>query len=435
MNNKALDSLTTEYNIVDADAFDRLPEVCAALFGDRCVLIVSDEKIWAHEGARLEAALKGKVSYRLSLLPGAPAPYADDNLVALIKKLIAGEAALSFGSGSINDVIKRASYELGQQYLCVPTAPSVDGYASYGAAITVKGFKTTLECPAPRAIVADSGILARAPAELRASGYGDLVAKVAGGVDWMAADAGGLEPIHPVIWDMVQPWAMEVYGKAREIRAGDPGAIATLYSGLVASGLAMQRYLDSRPASGAEHLLSHVWEMEHLCVDGAPVSHGFKVAIGTIASTIFQRALFSKSAGELAASAAASGDDVLERRLAAASSLLAGSLALQPTIDAVRAKTPVGEALKARRAAYLAAWDTLREKALARLPEPAALAARMAEAGCPSSPGQINLDKESLLRGFRIAKLIRKRFTTLDLADEFGVFEELAERAALWDLH
>ena len=435
MNNKALDSLTTEYNIVGADAFDRLPEVCAALFGSRTILVVSDEKIWAHEGAILDAALAGKIAYRLSLLPGTPAPYADDNLVAAIKKLIAGEAALSFGAGSINDVVKRAAYDLGQQYICVPTAPSVDGYASYGAAITVKGFKTTLECPAPRAIIADSGILARAPAELRASGYGDLVAKIAGGVDWMAADAGGIELIHPVIWDMVQPWAMEVYGKAREIRSGDTGAIATLYSGLVASGLAMQRYIDSRPASGAEHLLSHVWEMEHLCVNGAPVSHGFKVAIGTIASTIFQRALFSKSAGEMASAAAVSGDDVLERRLAAAASLLGGSPVLQPTVEAVRAKTPVGGALAARRAAYLAAWDSLREKALARLPEPSALAARMAEAGCPSALAEINLDRESLLRGFRIAKLIRRRFTTLDLADEFGVFEELAERAASWDLH
>jgi glycerol-1-phosphate dehydrogenase [NAD(P)+] len=435
MNNKALDSLTTEYNIVGADAYSRLPEVCAALFGRRTILVVSDEVIWAHEGERLEAALSGKVSFRLSLLPGTPAPYADDNLVAKIKELIKGEAALSFGAGSINDVVKRASHELGQQYICVPTAPSVDGYASYGAAITVKGFKTTLECPAPRAIVADSGVLARAPAELRASGYGDLVAKIAGGVDWMAADAGGIEPIHPVIWDMVQPCAMEVYGKAREIRSGDPEAIATLYGGLVASGLAMQRYHDSRPASGAEHLLSHVWEMEHLCVNGVPVSHGFKVAIGTIASTIFQRALFSKSAGELAAAAAASGDDVLERRLAAAASLLGGSPVLQPTIEAVRAKTPVGEALKARRATYLAGWDSLREKALARLPEPAVLAARMAEAGCPSTLAEISLDAASLLRGFRIAKLIRKRFTTLDLADEFGVFEELAERAAAWDLH
>jgi hypothetical protein len=59
----------------------------------------------------------------------------------------------------------------------------------------------------------------------------------------------------------------------------------------------------------------------------------------------------------------------------------------------------------------------------------------MAEAGCPSSLAEINLDEAGLLRGFRIARLIRKRFTTLDLAVEFGVFEELAERAASWDLH
>ncbi|PKL03162.1 MAG: hypothetical protein CVV53_10075, partial [Spirochaetae bacterium HGW-Spirochaetae-9] len=60
--------------------------------------------------------------------------------------------------------------------------------------------------------------------------------------------------------------------------------------------------------------------MEHLGVDGIPVSHGFKVAIGTIAVTIFQRALFSLSRDEMAAAsvaAAAVGEDLLSRRLAA----------------------------------------------------------------------------------------------------------------------
>ena len=56
---------------------------------------------------------------------------------------------------------------------------------------------------------------------------------------------------------------------------------------LYTSGFAMQATQSSRPASGAEHQFSHLWDMEHLKYNGASVSHGFKVGIGTLASTAF----------------------------------------------------------------------------------------------------------------------------------------------------
>ena len=63
--------------------------------------------------------------------------------------------------------------------------------------------------------------------------------------------------------------------------------------GLAATGYSMQLYRDSRPASGAEHLMSHIWEMENLTFNGDSVSHGFKVSVGTVASTALYEALFS----------------------------------------------------------------------------------------------------------------------------------------------
>ena len=56
----------------------------------------------------------------------------------------------------------------------------------------------------------------------------------------------------------------------------------------------MQQYRDSRPASGAEHLLSHTWEMSHLEKDGKPISHGFKVSIGSLVSTAIAQDLYCR---------------------------------------------------------------------------------------------------------------------------------------------
>ncbi len=66
---------------------------------------------------------------------------------------------------------------------------------------------------------------------------------------------------------------------------GELGAVASLAEASLLSGLAMQAMRSSRPASGAGHLFSHVWEMEGHGMDSEPpLSHGFKVGIGTVAS-------------------------------------------------------------------------------------------------------------------------------------------------------
>lgn len=61
----------------------------------------------------------------------------------------------------------------------------------------------------------------------------------------------------------------------------------------------MQATQSSRPASGAEHQFSHLWDMEHLKYNGASVSHGFKVGIGTLASTAFLEMLLETPVEEL----------------------------------------------------------------------------------------------------------------------------------------
>jgi glycerol-1-phosphate dehydrogenase [NAD(P)+] len=426
--------IETEETIYGPDALDRLPDACAKFYGEGPYIIFSDSNIWPAVLPRMRAFFNAFPSTQLHILPGKPSPYASDSLVADIRAAIEGSTAvpIAVGSGTINDVVKRASFETGRRYIAVPTAPSVDGFTASGAAIAVKGFKTTLQCPAPQCIVADEEIVAEAPYGLIASGYGDLVAKLTGGADWIIADWLGVEPIAPAVWEMVQPVARDIIGRAEAVRRRDRTAIGILFNGLIATGLAMQTYHDSRPASGTEHLISHVWEMGHLEYEGIAVSHGFKVAMGTLISAAFMRELLAPQGRVglvLAERHYAPVLELLERRLAIAREGLAGSPAFEQTERVIRAKTPAPGEMEKRVRRATRDWPALGAAVGAQLPAFETLRACLLAAGCPVEPADIGLSREVCLRGLRVASLIRKRYTVLDLASELGVLEETAEEA------
>ena len=70
-------------------------------------------------------------------------------------------------------------------------------------------------------------------------------------------------------------------------------------NGLMMSGFAMQAARSSRPASGAEHQFSHLWDMQHHTHEGVAPSHGFKVGIGTLASIALYEELLRRDLSNL----------------------------------------------------------------------------------------------------------------------------------------
>ncbi|MCC2672932.1 MAG: 3-dehydroquinate synthase, partial [Armatimonadetes bacterium] len=264
----------------------RVPEVFEAQFGDRPAVVVADANTFAAAGHAVVEAfrLAGRT---------CPEPYVftDAGLYAeygyaerLIEFLAAHEAIpVAVGSGTINDLTKLAAHWLGRPYLVVATAASMDGYTAFGASITHEGSKQTFDCPAPQAVVADLDVLAAAPPELNAAGYADLMAKITAGADWLLADALGVEPIDDRAWELAQGSLRDALADPAGVRAGSQPAIRALAEGLMLGGFAMQWSRTSRPASGAEHQFSHLWDMEHHTHQGVAPSHGFKVGIATLA--------------------------------------------------------------------------------------------------------------------------------------------------------
>ena len=256
------DATDTKCVVVGPGALDAVAEVFGQAFGRRPAVVVADATTWRVAGERVQRALEAggratEAPYRFPPDTFVQATYG--NVERLTRALAGHEAVpVAVGSGSLNDLVKRAASEAGRPYLSVATAASMDGYTAFGAAITRDGYKQTMSCPAPRALVADLDVLAGAPADMTASGYGDLLGKVTAGADWLVADALGVEPVDPRIWELVQGPLREAIGRPGDLAAGDPGALERLVEGLVMSGLAMQAHASSRPASGAEHQFSHL---------------------------------------------------------------------------------------------------------------------------------------------------------------------------------
>jgi glycerol-1-phosphate dehydrogenase [NAD(P)+] len=431
----ALEGATdTREVLLGAGVLGEVGAVFERAFGDRAAVVIADETTFEVAGKRAGQLLAdgGRALAEPYVFPATPTLHADyDNVIPLARFLRATDAIpVAVGSGTLNDLVKRASHEVERPYLTVATAASVDGYTSFGASITKDGFKQTLTCPAPRAVVADLDVLAAAPAIMTASGYGDLLGKVPAGADWILADATGTDPIPPHVWALVQGSLREAIARPAQVRAGDLDALAGLVEGLMLSGLAMQVAGSSRPVSGAEHYFSHLWELEGLAhgVDGGPPpEHGLKVGFGSIAIAAFYERFLQRDLANVDIDArrrAWPSWDQVEQQVRATHKTPGLDRA---AVEQSRDKYIDADQLAARLELLRDRWLTLRERLQAQLLPADQLREQLRAAGSPTTPAELGLRMDDFKATYTRARMIRSRYTVLDLAYEAGVLEEIVD--------
>lgn len=258
----------------------------AARAGDKPVLVVSDNNTYTAQGKAVVQALEAAGvetllwSYQTTgfLVP-------DERAVGeLLLATPPGTGLIvAVGSGTLNDLSRIISARTGIPYLVVCTAPSVDGYTSTVSPLIIGGHKTTLDAVYPTAIFADPEVLRSAPSLLLQAGFGDLLGKVTALSDWELSRRLNGEYHCPTMEAMVRRALDATIASAGGIAARDPAAVTSLFDALVLSGLAMGMIGNSRPASGAEHHLSHYWEMDALKNHEAHALHGNAVGSATVA--------------------------------------------------------------------------------------------------------------------------------------------------------
>jgi len=188
---------------------------------------------------------------------------------------------VSVGSGTLNDLGKYMSARTGIPYIIVCTAPSMDGYASDGAPLICDGFKISFIGTLAYGIVGDTDIMKDAPMHMIHAGFGDVVGKLTALADWRLAREKAGDHYCETCAVLVEKALQKVMDNAEAIGRRDEQAIGYLIEALTLTGVAMGLLGYSRPASGAEHALSHYWEMYYIAHHRFPELHGIKVGLAT----------------------------------------------------------------------------------------------------------------------------------------------------------
>ena len=418
---------TTKEVIIAPKAVSFTAKSFKKCFGNKRAVIIADGNTLSTAGnSVMESMRQENIELENPFIISDPDLHAEYKYVEQAMRFLGQTSAIpiAVGSGTINDITKLAAYKSGRPYMVVATAASMDGYTSFGASITKDDFKQTMFCPAPTAVIADIDIIRNAPDEMNASGYADLAAKVPAGADWILADQLNIELIDHKAWSLVQDMLHKWISDPKGIKEKNEEAIVNLMEGLIMSGLAMQASQSSRPASGADHQFSHLWDDENHTFEGSAPAHGFKVGIGTICSEALYQNMLNLKTSDLEASMKSVKqywpswnqiENTIKQNFT--SKHLADSV-----IEQSKAKYVAEETLIERLALLCSKWETLKERLNVQLLGPAKMQGMIRTAGAPYLPEQIGITYERLKDSYRKAQLIRKRYTVLDLAFETGMW-------------
>lgn len=201
-----------------------------------------------------------------------------------IEALIDGKdiSVLSVGTGSVNDPCRLAAARKNKKLCIFATAPSMDGFASYSSPIVANGFKSSYPAKSPEVIIADTRILANAPNELKSAGFGDMVAKYVGLIDWQVSHLLTGEIYCEKVASLTKDAADELMKMADKVTANDEYTAGKIFESLLKTGIGMSFMQNSRPASGSEHIISHLVECLELKKGILPNLHGDDVGVCTL---------------------------------------------------------------------------------------------------------------------------------------------------------
>lgn len=182
------------------------------------------------------------------------------------------------GGGKAIDIAKMAADQLNLGFVSVPTAASHDGIVSGRGSVPDGDTRHSVAAEPPLAVVADTGVLAEAPWELTTAGCADIISNYTAVMDWKLANRLKNVEYSEYAGALSEMTAEMLVDNAESIRPGLEESAWIVVKALVSSGVAMSIAGSSRPASGAEHLISH--ELDRLAPGRA--YHGHQVGVASI---------------------------------------------------------------------------------------------------------------------------------------------------------
>jgi glycerol-1-phosphate dehydrogenase [NAD(P)+] len=374
-------------------------------------LLVEDQNTGAALGARVEATLREQgANVSTVILEGKEIAADEHYLVEVLRAADREERTfLAVGSGTITDITRFVSHRTKTSFISLPTAPSVDGYTSIYAPLVIGGFKQSVLCHSPLAVFADLKVLCEAPHQMIAAGFGDVIGKFIAVADWKLGHLIWGEAYDGDIAERSRQAAQTCANLADEIATGSPEAIRLLMEGLIETGFCMLDAGNSAPASGAEHHLSHHWEMRLLQERRPALLHGAKVGVGSVIAAGWYEKVRQLSRAEA--------DDRLEGAYLQGADQLVQDLhsVYGPAAEAViQEQKPVIQMsensfaeLKQR---IVDNWEAIHEIA-ENVPAPDQIAGWLRMAGAPVYGEELGLNAAEIGQAMQYSHYLRRRFT------------------------
>jgi glycerol-1-phosphate dehydrogenase [NAD(P)+] len=405
---------------IDAQAIQHLVDFCKKEQITR-LLMVADGNTYAAQGKAVEEALRGMGADLKCVVFGEGEVVADAAHILDVLVTAGNEdrTYVAVGSGTITDITRFVSHRTKSDFISVPTAPSVDGFASIGAPLIIHGVKITIISHAPIAIFADSNVLSAAPPAMIAAGFGDMLGKATSIGDWRMGHLLWNEPYDDAIAQRTLAAVQICVDAAAEIGRATADGVRSLMDALLESGYCMIDFGTSRPASGAEHHYSHYWEMKLLREGRPAILHGAKVGVATVeVARIYDRIrrLSRQEVSDLLeASTLPAREEEIARIRAAygeqADEIIAGHWSFLDLSEADY------DGLKEK---ILTHWEEI-QRIAAEVPPAEEIAALLQMVGGPSTVAALGLSDEELDLAVGNGHYLRDRFTSRKLARVLGL--------------
>lgn len=186
------------------------------------------------------------------------------------------DALIGVGGGKAIDAVKYMSFLKKINFISIPTSTSNDGFSSPVASLLVNNRRMSLPAKTPYGIIVDIDVIKGAPEKFIYSGIGDLVSNITALYDWKFEEENG-KAIVDDFATMVSKKAVNSFVRTEFESIKDDLFLKELVDSLTLNGISMEIAGNSKPASGAEHLISHALDK----FVEFPQLHGIQVGIAT----------------------------------------------------------------------------------------------------------------------------------------------------------
>ena len=356
--------------------------------------------------------------------------HADEEAVAEVEEAIDGAGCvISVGSGTITDLCKMASKNRGSlPFVAVQSAGSVNGFSDDFTVLLKGGAKRTVPSRYPDALLIDLGVLASAPHEMNAAGFGDLLASFTAPADWYLAYLMGMGNYHQAPITLLLEQARELLDEASALEKREPEALYKLARVLTLSGLACGVAGSTAPGSGVEHLVSHLLDMSAVQLHRPFAFHGAQVGVATVPVVAAWEVLFSEFDP-----AKIDPDDCFPEpeevepvvREAFAKIDSSGEVGEECWSDYSK-KIESWKSCRPQFEGFLANWPRYKDELKEMVVPPEKLGNALKESGAPARFGELDppVPEETAFWALRNCHLMRNRFTLADLLFFIGWWDD-----------